>query len=120
VEYGITRLGRRAIGHQVQAPPGIKYRIKLRRSQEALQAQGLVLSRTQLIEFFGCDDDVPAGAVFVAAVDGGAVDGSMDGAVFRIAEALAAVGVQQMARRYVTGADGGIGPQRNTDQAELQ
>jgi hypothetical protein len=49
------------------APAGIQQRIELGRGQEAFQAQGPVLSRTQLVEFFGLDPDMLAGAVLVAA-----------------------------------------------------
>src|SRR5262249_51831023 len=51
---------------------------------------------------------------------GGAVGGAMHGAMLSIAEARAAVGVQQMGRGHVAGADGGIGLQGNANQAELQ
>ena len=62
-----------------------------------------------MIEFFRRDDDMPVGAILIAADDGGAVDRAVDGAVFRIVEALAAVGVQQMARGHVAAAYGRIG-----------
>src|SRR5260370_42199134 len=61
-----------------------------------------------------------AGTVLVATDDGGAIDGAVDGTLLGVADALAALGVQQMSGRQVAGADGGIGLQRNTDQAELQ
>src|SRR6516225_8737124 len=44
----------------------------------------------------------------------------MHGAVLGVAQALAAVGVQEMGGGYVAGADGGIGLERNADQAELK
>jgi hypothetical protein len=46
--------------------------------------------------------------------------GSVERAVLGVAEALTTVGVQQVGGRYVTGADGGIGLQRNAYQAKLQ
>src|SRR5262249_1647060 len=70
--------------------------------------------------FVGLGDDMAAGAVFVAADDGGAVDGAVYGALLGVADALAAVGVEQMGRGHVAGADGRIGLERNADQAQLQ
>src|SRR5260370_38809075 len=61
-----------------------------------------------------------AGAIFVAADDGGVVNGPVDRAVLGVAEALTTVGVQQVGGRYVTGANGGIGLQRNAHHTELQ
>src|SRR5262245_3018762 len=61
-----------------------------------------------------------AGAVFVALDDGGAVDAAVHRALLGVADALAAVGVEQMGRGYVAAADGGIGLEWNAHQAELQ
>ena len=72
------------------------------------------------IEFIGLGKDVPAGPILVALDDGSVIDGSMHGTVLGIAQACAAVGVEQMRRRYVAGADGGKGLERNADQAQLQ
>jgi hypothetical protein len=41
----------------VRAAPGKEYRIKLRRDQEAFEAQGYVLGGTHSIEFVGLDHD---------------------------------------------------------------
>src|SRR5262249_32522110 len=60
------------------------------------------------------------GSILVALDDGSVVDGAMHRTVLGIAEALAAVGMEEMGRRYVAGADGRIGLQRNADKAELQ
>jgi hypothetical protein len=40
--------------------------------------------------------------------------------VLGVAQALATIGVQEVRRRHVAGADGGIGLQGNADQAQLQ
>src|ERR1700681_1410896 len=61
-----------------------------------------------------------AGSALEAADDGGSVDGSMGGAVFGVAESLAAVGVEEVGRGQVAGADGGVGLEGDIDQAELQ
>src|SRR5262249_61330020 len=44
----------------------------------------------------------------------------MHRALLGVANALSTVGVEQMGRGHVAGADGGIGLERNADQAELQ
>src|SRR5258707_7664867 len=98
----------------------MEHRVELRRRQEALQAQGAVLGGAQLVELFGLDADVLVGAVLVAAADGGGLDGSVRGALFGVAEALTASGVEQVCGGQVAAADGGEGLERDADQAELE
>jgi hypothetical protein len=50
----------------------------------------------QPVQFFGLDAEVRAGAIRVAAGDGGGLDGSVGRALFAVAEALAAIGVEQV------------------------
>jgi hypothetical protein len=73
-----------------------------------------------LIELLGFDDHVLAGSVLVAADDGGGVNGTMAGTVLGVAEALAALGMEQVGGGHIAGADGGIGLERDGDEAELQ
>jgi hypothetical protein len=72
-----------------------------------------------LIEFVGFDHEMLAGAILVAADDGGVVHRSVHGAVLGVAQALAAVGVEEVGRWHVAGADGGIGIEWNADQAGI-
>ena len=93
---------------------------ELRPAQDKALRLERFLAPAQLVECIGFDEDMPARAIFVATDDGGIVNGSVDRAVLGVAEAFTTVGVQQMGGRYVTGADGGIGLERNANQAELQ
>src|SRR5262249_42555427 len=84
----------------------------------AFSPDGKTLAAGCVVQFVGFDYDVLAGFVLVAADDDGAVDGSVHVAVLGVADALAAVGVEQVGRRHVSGADGGICLVGKADQTE--
>jgi len=120
VEHLVSRLGGSPIGYQIQAAAREEHGIELPRIEEAFQAQGTVAGRTELIELIGFDHHVLAGSVLIAADDGGGVDGTMAGTVFRVAQALAAIGMEEVGAGHVASADGRIGLEGDVDQAELE
>jgi hypothetical protein len=73
-----------------------------------------------LVQLFRLDEQVLAGTILVAADDLSGFDGSEDGAVLGVANALAAVGVELVAGEQVATADGGVGLEGDADQAELE
>jgi hypothetical protein len=119
-EHGLAALGGRAVGQQMEAASREEDGVELLGRQEAFQAEGVVLSGAQGVEVLGSDEDVSPGAVLVATDDGGAVEGSVVGAVFGVAEALAAIGVEEVGGREIASADGGVGLQGDADEAELE
>jgi hypothetical protein len=92
----------------------------LRRTQEAFQAQGAVRRRPELVQLVGLDQHVTPRPVLEAANNGGGIDGAMLRTLFGVAEALTAVGVQEVSGGQVADANGGVGLEGDTDQAELQ
>jgi len=116
----IAGLGRRAVGEQIQAPPGEQQGLDLLGRAEAFQAQGTILRGTKLVQLFGLDEQVLAGTILVAADDVVGVDGSVDGALLGVADALATVGVELVAGGQVAAADGWVGLEGDADQAELE
>jgi hypothetical protein len=74
----------------------------------------------ELLQLFGFDDDALVGGVFVAPDQGIALHRAVYRTVLGVADALAAVGMEQMEGRRRAGLDGGIGLDRDTDQAEAE
>src|SRR5579862_545359 len=61
-----------------------------------------------------------AGAVLIAACDAGSIRGAMDLTLFGVAEAVAAVRMEQVGGGHIAPADSGEGLEGDADQAELK
>jgi hypothetical protein len=84
-----------------------------------LQDQGLVASRTELVQFFDFDNDMLAGRILVAADDGVCLDQAVSGAVFLVTDAPTAAGMEEVeVRRSRGAAHGGISLDRNGHEAD--
>jgi hypothetical protein len=107
-----------AVGKQVQTAAGIEAGIDLPARHERLQDQGLVPSGAKLLQLLGLQDYVVIGGIFVAPDDGLGRHSAMLGTVLLIADALAAVSMQEMEGGRRCAADRRVGLDRHGHQAD--
>jgi hypothetical protein len=111
-------LGGHAVGKQVQTAARIEAGIDVPHRHELLQDQGLVPGGAKLLEFLVFHEDIVVGGVFVAPYDGVGRHGTMLRTVLRIADALAAVGMEEMEGSRRRAADRRVGLDRHGHQAD--
>jgi len=107
-----------AVGKQVQTAARIEGGVDVPDRHELLQDQGLVPGGTEPLQLLGLDGDIAVAGIGVAPDDGLGRHGAMLRTVLQIADALAAVGMQEMegGRRDV--ADRRVGLDRHGHQAD--